>query len=116
MGLPEGLKSQYIPFETANQEKMCGSQNTKYLSASFLHPFWPIAYPDGCGPDLSVFNSRIAAFATDMSNYTFASHTKGAISVHVTLLFRRAFKELMDQKGWKTPDIIMEQENIILEK
>ncbi len=27
----------------------------------------------------------------------------------VTLLFRRAFKELMDQKGWEVPDIVMEE-------
>jgi hypothetical protein len=34
--------------------------------------------------------------------------------VEVTLLFRRAFKELMDQKGWDVPDIVMEQEAITL--
>jgi hypothetical protein len=30
-------------------------------------------------------------------------------SVRVTLLFRRAFIELMDQKGWELQDIIMER-------
>jgi hypothetical protein len=27
----------------------------------------------------------------------------------MTLLFRRAFNESMDQKGWDAPDIIMQQ-------
>jgi hypothetical protein len=36
------------------------------------------------------------------------------VTVEVTLLFRRAFKELMDQKGWDTPDIVMERKVIIL--
>ncbi len=84
--------------------------------AKILKEEWTNVSPTGSywNPTRIVSDNRIAAFATDMSNYTFASHTKGTISVHVTLLFRRAFKELMDQKGWQTPDIIMEQENIIL--
>jgi hypothetical protein len=32
----------------------------------------------------------------------------------VKLLFRRAFIVLMEQKGWNTPDILMEQETIVL--
>jgi hypothetical protein len=31
------------------------------------------------------------------------------VPITVNLLFRRAFKELMDQKGWDAPDILMEQ-------
>ena len=34
--------------------------------------------------------------------------------MQVTLLFRRAFKELIDQKGWDVPDIVMEQQTINL--
>jgi len=36
------------------------------------------------------------------------------VFVRVTLLFRRAFKALMDQKGWDVPDIVMEQQTINL--
>lgn len=36
------------------------------------------------------------------------------ISVKITLLFRRAFKELMDQKGWDVPDIVMEEEEMVV--
>jgi hypothetical protein len=36
------------------------------------------------------------------------------VFVRVTLLFRRAFKALMDQKGLDVPDIVMEQQTIKL--
>jgi len=36
------------------------------------------------------------------------------VFVRVTLLFRRAFKQLLDQKGWDVPDIVMEQQTINL--
>jgi hypothetical protein len=34
--------------------------------------------------------------------------------VKVRLLLRRAFKELMDQKGWDMDDILMEEETVYL--
>jgi hypothetical protein len=34
------------------------------------------------------------------------------VTVEVTLLFRRAFIELMDQKGWDVLDIVMEQQTV----
>jgi len=36
------------------------------------------------------------------------------VSTTVTLLFRRAFKQLMAWKGWDAPDIVMEQQTINL--
>ncbi len=62
-----------------------------------------------------VSDNRIAAFASDNSTYTFRTPENGTTGVTVTLLFRRAFIELMDQKGWDTPDIIMAQQSISLE-
>ena len=35
----------------------------------------------------------------------------GTITIGVRLLFRRAYKELMDQKGWDVPDIVMTQQS-----
>ena len=55
-------------------------------------------------------DNRLAAFATDTSTYSFATPEQGEARVEVTLLFRRAFVELMDQKGWDVPDMIMEQQ------
>jgi len=43
-----------------------------------------------------------------------ASAKTSEVSVTVTLLFRCAFKQLLDQKGWDAPDIIMEQQTINL--
>lgn len=34
------------------------------------------------------------------------------MSVTVRLLFRRAFKELMVQKSWDVPDILMAQDTL----
>ena len=53
-----------------------------------------------------------AAFQSDKSSFVFALNEQGGpseIEVHVRLIFRRAFKELMDQKAWQTPDIVMEE-------
>jgi len=45
----------------------------------------------------------------------YRQQTEGEIDVKVVLLFRRAFKELMDQKDWDIPDIVMEQKKIEVE-
>jgi hypothetical protein len=59
-----------------------------------------------------VSDNRIAALASDASTYHFRLPRNGAVTVEARLLFRRAFIELMDEKGWDTPDILMEQERV----
>jgi len=59
-----------------------------------------------------VEDTRLAAFATDTSQYAFAAPAGGTITVEARLIFRRAFQELMEQKGWDDPDILMEEETI----
>ena len=65
-----------------------------------------------------VEDTRLAAFETDVSRYTFAlSGTVGdrpqqAVTVEARLIFRRAFQQLMEWKGWDDPDIVMEEEII----
>jgi hypothetical protein len=80
--------------------------------AKILRELWTEIEPTGAywNPTRIVSDNRIAAFATDASSYAFTAPTDGEVNVRVTLLFRRAFKELMDQKGWDVPDIVMEQE------
>ncbi len=57
-----------------------------------------------------VSDNRIAALASDVSNYTFElSAGAGEVTVEARLYLRRAFIELMAAKGWETPDILMEQ-------
>jgi len=50
--------------------------------------------------------------ATDTTTYTFDAPVGEAITVDVRLIFRRAFYDLMKQKGWDDPDILMEHEII----
>ena len=59
-----------------------------------------------------VEDTRLAAFATDTSQYAFSAPVEGTITVDARLVFRRAFQELMEQKGWDDPDILMEDETI----
>jgi hypothetical protein len=56
-----------------------------------------------------VEDSRLAPMATDTTSYTFAATDSENVTVHVRLLFRRAFYELAQQKGWSDPDILMEE-------
>jgi mono/diheme cytochrome c family protein len=61
-----------------------------------------------------VEDTRLAATATDTSQYAFAAPATGTVVVEARLVFRRAFQELMRQKGWDDPDILMEEETITI--
>jgi len=57
-------------------------------------------------------DTRLAAFATDVSEYTFAAPEEGQVMVEVQLVYRRAFQQLMEQKGWDDPDLVMEEDAV----
>jgi hypothetical protein len=82
--------------------------------AKVLEELWTEISPSGAywNPTRILSDNRLPAFATDASSYTFAAPREGDANVEVRLLFRRAFKELMDQKGWNVPDILMEEQLI----
>lgn len=82
--------------------------------AKVLEELWTEVSPTGAywNPTRVLSDNRIPAMATDTSLYTFAAPETGTAYVEVTLLFRRAFIELMDQKGWDAPDIVMAQQSI----
>jgi hypothetical protein len=61
-----------------------------------------------------VEDTRLAAFATDTSHYTFAAPAVGPVTVEVQLIYRRAYQALMEQKGWTDPDMVMESETVIV--
>jgi hypothetical protein len=77
--------------------------------AKVLEELWTGISPTAAywNPTRLVSDNRIAAFASDSSRYTFSSPDGGDVRIEVTLLYRRAFIELMDQKGWDTPDILV---------
>jgi hypothetical protein len=60
-----------------------------------------------------VSDNRIAALDTDETVYDFAlPPNAGTVEVSAQLFLRRAFIELMDLKGWTTPDILMAQKTV----
>lgn len=84
--------------------------------AKVLEELWTEISPTGAywNPTRIVSDNRIAPFVTDVSEYRFLAPTAGKVTIDVKLFFRRAFKELMDQKAWGVPDILMEHEFIEL--
>lgn len=66
-------------------------------------------------PTRLVSDNRIAALDYDTSVYTFAIPAAASgVTVEARLIFRRAFIDLMRLKGWDTPDILMEQQTVVL--
>jgi hypothetical protein len=84
--------------------------------AKILRELWTEVEPTGSywNPTRIVSDNRIAAFETDISNYIFEATEGSQIRIEVKLLFRRAFKELMDQKSWNVSDILMEETDIVV--
>ena len=97
------------------QGYFAGSPGTAY--AKILMELWTEISPSGAywNPTRILSDNRIPAMGSDTSTYTFqTSEVSETSEVSVTLLFRRAFIELMDQKGWDVDDIVMEEERIEL--
>lgn len=86
------------------------------IYAKILMELWTEITPSGAywNPTRIVSDNRIPALGSDSSTFVFAAPAEGPARIEVRLLFRRAFIELMEQKGWDVPDIIMEQETLYL--
>jgi len=67
-------------------------------------------------PVTVVEDNRLAAMATDASTYTFDLPSGSPATVHVRLVFRRAFQKLAQQKGWDDPDLSMAENTLSVEK
>ena len=92
-----------------------GLPGTAY--ARVLQELWTEISPSGAywNPTRVLSDNRLAAFATDSTQYLFdASRSSGPLSIQARLLFRRAFIDLMDQKGWDVPDILMEEATLLV--
>jgi hypothetical protein len=78
--------------------------------AKLLKEKWTEVFPTGAYWNHTelVSDNRLAAFAADTSAYAFAPPAGGGkTAITVTLLYRRAFINLMEQKNWDVPDIVM---------
>ena len=84
--------------------------------AKVLEELWTGVYPSAAywNPIRILSDNRLAAFASDASSYSFSAPDGEGVRIEVSLLFRRAFIRLMDQKAWNTPDILMERETLSL--
>ena len=84
-----------------------GVPGTAY--AKVLEELWTRVSPTGAywKQTRVVSDNRIPAYGRDETTYQFAQPASGTARVEVRLLFRRAFIELADQKGWKDEDILM---------
>ncbi|MBT7819304.1 MAG: hypothetical protein HN672_08150 [Chloroflexi bacterium] len=92
-----------------------GLPGTAY--AKILEEMWTEISPSGAywNPTRILSDNRIPAMRSDTTTYVFqTSEVLKTSEVSVRLLFRRAFIELMEQKGWDDPDIVMESETIQL--
>ena len=59
-------------------------------------------------------DTRLKPFEADENTFIFEAPAVGQVQVDVQLIFRRAYIELMDQKGWDFPDIVMKSESLRL--
>lgn len=65
-------------------------------------------------PTRIVMDTRIGAFETDVGNFLFAAPDRGEVRIEAALIYRRAFKDLMELKGWDEPDIVMESCSVLV--
>lgn len=84
--------------------------------AKILQEVWTRTTPTAAywNPTRIVQDNRISAFETDTSRYRFAA-AGGRCHIEATLLFRRAFIELAELKGWDATDIVMARERLTIE-
>ena len=82
--------------------------------AKILREPWTGIEPSGAywNPTVIVTDTRLAAFASDTTTYAFSPPAAGPASVQVTLVYRRAFFSLAEQKGWDVPDIVIAERQI----
>ncbi len=84
--------------------------------AKILEQLWTEVAPTGAywTQTRLLEDTRLAARATDSSRYVFIAPRDGEITVETQLIFRRAYYELMQQKGWDIPDILMEHTTLVV--
>jgi hypothetical protein len=77
--------------------------------ALILQELWTEISPSGAywNPTRVVEDTRLQPFQEDFGRYIFRAEEQGSIEVNVRVILRRAFIEIMDQKGWLDPDIII---------
>lgn len=77
--------------------------------AKVLEDAWTGERPTAAywNPTFVAADTRIEALASDRSTFVFDAPPGAGVTVEATLIYRRAFIELMEAKGWDAPDIVM---------
>lgn len=86
--------------------------------AKILMELWTEVTPTGAywNPTRLISDNRIPAMGSETSTFEFLSPESGAIRIGVRLLYRRAFIDLAEVKGWEISDILMESASIVIEQ
>lgn len=84
--------------------------------AKILQDVWTGEMPAASywNPTKIVSDNRIHALEADGTTYRFEIPEDEPLMIQVQLLFRRAYKQLADRKGWEISDILMAEEERIL--
>jgi len=108
------LLANYVGIGNPEEGYYAGLPGVVY--AKILEDQWTEISPSGSywNPTRLISDNRIPAMETASSEYTFSAPEQGEAIITVRLIFRRAFIELMEQKGWNVPDILIAKERIIL--
>ena len=79
--------------------------------AKVLEELWTEISPSGAywNQTRILSDNRLPAYGRDVSRYLFSAPAAQTLHLEVRLVYRRAFAALMAQKGWQTPDILMEE-------
>lgn len=77
--------------------------------AKILEETWTRVSPSAAywNPTRIVSDTRIPAEASDASTFRFDATGAEDVEVRVELIYRRAFKQLIEQKGWDLPDLVL---------
>lgn len=84
--------------------------------AKILQDVWTGVSPTGAYWNMTriVSDNRIPAFGKEQSSYQFEVLSSSNVIVTAKLIFRRAFKNLQDSKSWIIPDIVMNEQTLII--
>jgi len=119
----DGKDLQYIDGPTLPEWAGVGEVEQGYYAglpgeayAKVLEALWTEISPTGAywNPTRVISDNRIAALETASSTYTFSAPQTGSVLIEVRLLYRRAFIELMDWKGWDIPDIELDSQSYVV--
>ncbi len=82
--------------------------------AKLLEEKWTGVFPTAAYWNATriVMDTRLGAYESDVGEFLFSAPDSGNVRIEAVLLYRRAYKKLMDLKGWSDPDIVMESASV----